>query len=497
MEEQVHPPLIHTIRRTIKHSAIYGLGNVSTKLVGIVLLPLYTKWISVAEYGVLGLLELLSRFGFAVFSMGITTAFFRWYGLSEDEQERRRIVFTSILFLCITNAVVIVLLSMLRGHLSQWLFSDERYNQAIVIVLCDVGLTTVLAIPRNLLRLQERSALYCFSTVTRLTVALLLNIYFVAVRRWGVEGVVVSQLLSSLFLSLSLAFYVGRNVSLRFMSGMLGAMLRYGAPLILASMSSILLNLGDRYVLKALSSLQEVGLYTLGYKVSGVVNMLLVQAFTLSFFPIIWNVVHRPDANVFFSRILTYFSFVVCWGVLGISLFSRELIEMFARNSAYWGGYRVVFPLAFSYFLIGVIYIFNTGLYLSKKTSHILVLTAGAALFNILLNILLVPLWGMMGAAVTTVLSYGALAVATYHVAQRSYLIPYDLKRVLILCVVSAALYGVSLGLSIPLPGWIFVAKLGLLMSYPFILYFIGFYEPVEIRGVRHIAGQALGKIRG
>jgi O-antigen/teichoic acid export membrane protein len=145
---------------------------------------------------------------------------------------------------------------------------------------------------------------------------------------------------------------------------------------------------------------------------------------------------------------------------------------------------------------MGVIHIFNTGLYLSKKTSRISMLTTGAALLNILLNILLVPLWGIMGAAVTTVLSYGALAWVTYHVAQRSYLIPYDLRRLLILCVVSTALYGLSLGLRIRFSNWILVAKSGLWMSYPFILYFIGFYEPLEMESVKRFLGRTLRKIR-
>ncbi|MCK5381837.1 MAG: polysaccharide biosynthesis C-terminal domain-containing protein, partial [Candidatus Latescibacteria bacterium] len=242
---------------------------------------------------------------------------------------------------------------------------------------------------------------------------------------------------------------------------------------------------GDRYILKLLVDYREVGLYNLGYKIAGVLNMLLIQSFSLSLLPIAYRMYGQKGDKRYYSKMLTYFVYVLFGGGLGLAFFGKELIEKFALNPDYWLAYQVVPYLIFAYIFSGAKAVVSLGLYLKKKTNYIAYNTIGAAVLNIGLNFILIPKYKMMGAAVATIISFIALYFVTYFVADRFYKIPYEnmkLLKMLILAIVLFFLSTLAADLS-TLPRLLF--KLGLLISFPFLLYPINFYEEIEIERIK------------
>ena len=397
-------------------------------------------------------------------------------------------VFTSFSFLAISSSLSAIGLSLFGSWFSQLLFSSTKYSQYFSILFIDVAFSIVLGILLNLLRLHRKSVFYSVAVVSKLTVNLCLNIYLVAFVKIGIKGILISQLISSIFLFLILLPYLLSNICPKFLLTPLKEMLKYGVPLVLVSLLGILLNFGDRYVLNYFSSLNEVGLYSLGYKISGTINMFFVQPFVLGFFPAIWVITKRPNAKRFFAKVLTYFSFVTLWAVLALALFSEDFIKVFSLNSDYWGAYKVIPLICFSYFLYGVVYILNTSFYLSERTVYISALTGLALLTNIAFNFLLIPIWGVMGAAVATVIAYLILTATTYYFAQRFYPINYEVSRLITLLFIATAIYFVSI--SVCFNDNILQAlilKSILLFLYPFALYPVNFYESAEISKIKDL----------
>ena len=243
--------------------------------------------------------------------------------------------------------------------------------------------------------------------------------------------------------------------------------------------------MGDRYILKLLVDYKEVGLYSLGYKVAGILNMFFIQSFTLSILPIAYKMHGQKGDKRYYSKMLTYFVFVLFWAGLGLAFFGKELIEKFALNPDYWLAYQVVPYIILAYIFSGARAVANLGLFLKSKTPYIAYNTIGAAVLNIGLNFILIPKYMMMGAAVATIISFIALYFVTYFVANRFYKIPYENLKLLKMLILASVLFFLSTLSSdfSTLPR--LLTKLGILISFPFLLYPMNFYEEIEIERIK------------
>ncbi len=333
----------------------------------------------------------------------------------------------------------------------------------------------------SVLRAKEKSVFYATANIIKIAIILGFNIYFVAFAKIGVKGILYSYLIGDGILFLILFPNMISEMIPKFDSKILRSALSFGFPLIFASLAGMLLNMGDRYILKLLVDYKEVGLYNLGYRIAGVLNVFLMRSFTLSLLPIAYKMYGKEGDKRYYSKMQTYFVFVLFWAGLGLALFGKEIIKVLALNPDYWSAYQVVPYIIFAYIFGGARSVVSLGLYLKRKTNFIAYNTIGAAVLNIGLNFLLIPKYKMMGAAVATIISFVTLYFVTYFVANRFYKIPFEnmkLVKMLILAIVLFFLSTLTTNLNI-LPR--ILIKVAMLISYPLILYPMNFYEPIEI----------------
>jgi len=228
-----------------------------------------------------------------------------------------------------------------------------------------------------------------------------------------------------------------------------------------------------------------VGLYTLGYKIAGILNVFFIQSFYLALLSIAYKIYGQKGDKRYYSKMQTYFVFVLFWAGLGLSLFGKEIIKVFALNPDYWTAYKVVPYIVLAYIFSGAKSVVSLGLYLKRKTNYIAYNTIGAAVLNIGLNFILIPKYKMIGAAVATIISFVALYFVTYFVANKFYKIPYEnmkLLKMLVLAVVLFFLSTLTANLNI-LPR--ILIKVAIIILFPFILYPMKFYEPIEIERIK------------
>ncbi|MBL7136185.1 MAG: oligosaccharide flippase family protein [Candidatus Marinimicrobia bacterium] len=475
------------LKNTIKHTAIYSFGNIATKLIGIVLLPLYTKHITVAEYGVLGILEITIMILTQILILGQPQAILRFHDLDEYKEKRKSTLFTLFVFLFSIGLLFNFIGQNYVVKLSS-LFSKPT-EFAIYFKLCFIiiFLRVINELFLSVIRAKEKSILYAVANITKLIIILGFNIYFVAFVRIGIRGILYAYLIGDGLLFLILFPNMFFEMVPKFDNRILRESLLFGIPFIFSSLAGMLLNMGDRYILKLLVNYKEVGLYNLGYKVAGILNVFLMQSFFLSFAPIAYKMYGQKGGKRYFSKMLTYFVFALFWVGLGLSFFSKELIKLLALNPDYWIAYQVVPYIILAYIFSGARYVVSIGLNLKRKTKYIAYCTIGAAILNIGLNFILIPKYKMMGAAVATIISFVALYFATYFIANRFYKIPYEnlkLLKMLILAIVLFFLSTLLANLQI-LPR--ISLKIAILISFPFLLYFLKFYEEIEIDTIKKI----------
>ncbi|MFC1569000.1 lipopolysaccharide biosynthesis protein [bacterium] len=488
--------MLTKIKNTAKHTLIYALGNMSAKLVGFVLLPLYTKQIPLAAYGMLGLVEMIDMLATHLFSVGLHQALLRWHGLADEETRKKRYTFSIFIFLFLFCLLGFITVLLIRNPLSEVLFNDDQYGYYFVILFVGVTFNILNKIPLTLLRIEEKSIRYAISVGIQFGIALILNIVFIAFLKLGVAGILTAQMIAPGVLMFILLPYLIKRMTLQLDIPELKKMIVFSYPFIFAAVGATALNLGNRYVLKLLGTLEDVGVYTLAFKFSNFLKIFFVDALSLGLPVVGWQVVKNNDnPQRFLSKVLTYFIFILCWSSLALSSISHEIVRLFALNQDYWFASEIIPLLALSVILMGFYRVFYFALQIPQKTHLIPLLMILAAGVNIILNLVLVPHWGVWGSAIAIVMASLFLIVITYWNVQRVYPVSYELKRLMMLLVIATGLFIITKTMD----SWSVVLKLfgkGLLvLVYPILLYLLKFFEPVELNRIKGSIIKWRGKI--
>ncbi len=423
---------------TAKHAAIYGFGTVGYRLAGFLLLPLYTHKIPVSQYGLYGALEVLGQLLVGVLSFGLPTALFKWLSESTDERERRVVVSTTLAVLVSVNVAILLPLYLVAFRSAAFLaqrFHDAGLgpHQFLVLLsafLGDVFLTGVVRFQLNLLRAEEKPLGYTAVSLLRFLAVIGITVYFVGALDLGIVGIYLGQVSGSGLVLLLLLAYLVRRVAGRIRTDWIAPLLRYGIPLSFVTISVLLLNLGNRFFVEHYASLAELGRYTLGQKIGNIVNVVLVQPFTFAYFPLMWRFKDtNPD---FIRKATTYFVLVGMWAFVGFALFSEDITALLARTTQYQDAYKVVPLIAFASVSYGLVYLLQSPFYLSGKTQWIAVGFTLGLVVNVIFNVLTVPRWGSMAAALSITLSYLFVAALSYPVGRRYWAANYEAGKLLI-----------------------------------------------------------------
>ncbi|MFO8129188.1 MAG: oligosaccharide flippase family protein [Bacteroidales bacterium] len=473
--------MLDRLRNTVKHTTIYGFGKLGTKIIGLILLPLYTDYLTPDEYGMLSLLEATSQIMIGVLGFRLSMAMMRWLATEKDENRKKTITSTTYISTFASVVLLCLILIPLKKELSLLYFNDGKFSRYFLILIVSAGIDILNHITFDLIRLAERSLLFISIMAVKFISILGFNIYFIVALEMGVEGIILSMLIGNLLMLFISIPFILRRMNFVFDFRTFGEMFRFGFPLIFSTVSVLILSFGDRFILKYITGLSDVGIYALGYKIAGVINLLVLQSFQMGFVPVAYKMFDKPDAKRFFSRMLTYFTFVLMFSVLGISFYSREVIEWFARKPEYWYAYHIVPFIAFAFLIKGWQLVVVLGLHKVKKTTVIAVSVMVAAILNIALNFLLIPWIGIFGAATASIISTLAGMVLVFHYAQKYFPVRYEYNRIAKILLTGVMLLAVyysinNLDLILRL-----ALKTLLLASFPFILYMLRFYDPLEI----------------
>jgi O-antigen/teichoic acid export membrane protein len=368
-------------------------------------------------------------------------------------------------------------------YLSSLIFGDAAYADFLRVSVVTVPFSLAVAFYKSLFRAQRRPWRFATLTLAQLFLVVGLNLYLVAVLRVGVIGVLLSSLITSVCLSLVGLALIRSELVFVFTSSWLRRLLAYGLPLVPASLAYWVLAYADRYFLLHYVNLGEVGLYAVSNKLSALMA-LVTSAFQMAWPAFAFSIMKEPDAPVVYARTLTLYAAVMAFLSLGLSVLGREIL-LIMTTPAYVAAYQVVGILCLGLVAKGSYYIVGVGLGLKKKTGHLAWIAIVAAVLNIGLNFLLIPGFGMRGAALATLFSYAFSTVLLYFVAQRHYPIPFHVGKVgrVFLITLSLMLPALLLdqrvqALSLP----ILVVKIGFLAAFPLLLVASGVFDQYEVQ---------------
>ena len=435
---------------------------------------------SVADFGVLSILDISAQVLVALFGLSLYQGFMRWYWDMKTTKERKELFFTVLSSVSVLSLIFGTILAFNAPLISNLLYHTGIYSRTIVLVIINAVLISIQVLPNSSMRIQGKSKLYTALSVLKFTANLLFTVYFVVFLKRGIEGIFEAQIIGSLLYFVFSFKHIIKNSIIKIQARILKELFIYSYPLIFASMSGILLTTIDRFSLNYLSTLPNVGIYTLGFKIGGSIKVFVVTSVQLALTPLLLKRINDPNNKRLYSKVLTYFSFGLMWIVLAVSVFSREIIILIAKSPQYIEATYIVPIIAMISFFGMAKDSVIMGLHVHKKTKIIGTLIVIAGLLNLGLNIILIPKWGIYGAAWASLTAQLLLFAAVYHFAQKSYKVNYELGKLLLIIIVGASLYGLSLLLNNMNLWTAFGLKFIILLSYPLWFLVFPFFEQVE-----------------
>lgn len=454
------------------------------KILGFLLLPVYTRFLSPDQFGTYALLNTTGQVMAPLLGVGISHALV-WSILYRETNEDETFG-TAVIFNLVFGVFFTGLLCWFAPELSVMVFgsSDLALLIQLIFITMFLEMWEFNLIAR--MRIREQPAWFAVMIGARFIANAILHVVFLVVFNMGIKGLVIAQLINSFVFGAISLFVIWPRGPLVFSSSILKSMLKYGLPTIPMTLGYIVLAASDRYFLQHYASAFEVGLYALGYNI-GMVIIIATSSLEMGWIPQMFVMARKdPDARSTIGKLLTYYVLLIGTVGLGLALLSRELI-MLLTPSEYHIASRVVPLVVLSYVIGGVTLFTNIGMKIQNRLYLSNPVVIGAALLNLGLNYLLIPRYGMMGAAWATLISYFMQTLAYTAINHVLWSIPYEVSRLIKVTLVLGLVFWIAQE-TVVNNVWISILyKLLIMAAIPFLLWVMRFYHPKEISTFRGI----------
>jgi O-antigen/teichoic acid export membrane protein len=460
-----------------RHSAVYGFGSLVSRFIAVLLLPLYTRYLTPADYGLIETLIALSAVLTVLLAAGVKSAFFRFYF---DEEDKRRVIRTSFWFTMVMGTAGLAAGLLLAEQISTLLFDTGEHADLVRAAFVGLWAHVNYEQMTSLFRVEQRSFAYLVATLINLGLTVGATLLLVVAWDQGPIGVIVGNFTGTLIVYAGLLVLRREQLGLELDRPLLREMNRFGMPLVPSGLFLWVLNFSDRFFLVKLSGPREVGLYSIGVRVASAI-ILLLAAFRTAWPAFAYSIDDDREAARTYSFVLTYIVMVTSWLALALGVLAPWLVRLLTTEDFY-SAERVVAPLAFAAVAFGAYIVVVIGIGRARQTRSNWVITGVAAALNVGLNLALIPSFGMMGAAVATIGAYATLFLGMAWKAQRVFPVPYQWRRVATAAGAAIALTVFARGLDVPL-----AAAIAIVAVYPLALLPLGFYLPEELRRMRVI----------
>jgi len=436
------------LKELFSDTLIYGISSVLARFINYLLVPLHTKVYGTAQYGVIGLVYAAIAFLNVVFTFGMESAYLRY----AKDREKARSVFKTIQLTLLGIATVLAVLLWMLAPLIMPLMSLGSGTHSIFLMMIGIlWFDTLALVPFAELRLVRKPVQYAVIRTVNVLINIGLNFYLILGLGWGIEAVFVANLLASGVTTLFLWMLTARMLGGTWQTPILKKAMTFGIPFIPAGLGYVINEMLDRFFLNNyLSDATAAGLYGAGTTpedVVGIYNacyklavfmLLLIQMFRMAWQPFFLRYAEDEEAPELYADVFFYFNIAAAAVFLGIGLFVNQIVQFpipgldaYLIDPKFWGGLSIVPVLLGAYWFHGWYMNFSAGVFIEEETKILPKIMLVGAVITVVANLVLIPFFGMMGAAFATLLSYASMALLLYREVRGVYPVPYPIIKVL------------------------------------------------------------------
>lgn len=444
------------LKKLLSQTAVYGITNILGRFLNFLLVPLYTSVLIPEAFAVVTVFYALAAFVNVVLSFGMETTYFS-FSRTEDKQTIFNQTHTWILIL---SAVFLLAGLLFPGIITIPLGYPEypSFARWFVLILAADALSVI---PFARLRQENKALRFGLIKLGNIAINIGLNVFFLwfcpkwmaqgHVLNWyqpdfGVGYIFISNLAASLFAFILLlpelrAYRPSWNPVL------MRSLLQYATPLVIVGFAGMINEVLDRILLKHLLPAEsadfDTGVYGAFYRLSIIISI-FIQAFRFAAEPFFFEKSKDQDAKSTYAKVMNYFVAVCAFIFLATMLFLNDLAPLFIRKAAYFEhpwAILVVPVLLLANVFLGIYYNLNIWYKLENKNRIGAVIALTGAALTLILNLMLIPVLGIMGSALTTLVVYFLMVILSYSAGRKHYPVPYQTGRILFYLIAASILY--------------------------------------------------------
>src|SRR5262245_948655 len=359
-----------TYRDLLKHGLVYAIAPLLVRVASLCVLPVYTAHLTPADYGCIAVLDLTTTLLGILIGSGIAAAVVRYHVESLEEAERDRVWWTGLTFVAAAATAITLPMWFARDLLAYVTLGPDLKDGPyyFALVLPTLWLMVVGGVTEAYPRAYKWSGLSLSLGVIKLCVHLALAVYFLVALEMGAAGILLVNLLWSCFgVSLQLILFVFTRGRYRLDLRLLGGLWRFGAPLVLTALLARAMHDADRYLLRAFTDMEVVGVYSLAYQMAYAVAFMCLAPFTAIWGVVLYEIAAQPEPNRAYATVFEYFTCGFMFVMLGVSLFIHPLLQLLA-GPAYQGAASLVPVICLGYVFYSLDEHFKVPALVAKRT---------------------------------------------------------------------------------------------------------------------------------
>jgi O-antigen/teichoic acid export membrane protein len=413
--------------KNIKNIIIYTAPNFVGYALSLIAMPIMTRLLRPADYGIIIMANLFPAIAVGLLTFGLVSATQRnYFQYRRDKEQLNGLIVSSQIFLYLMLIASSLVVFFFKDNISRLIIGRAGYGDAILAAYLGVYLAYIITFYSTILQGMEKAKLFAVIMIVQNTLIVLLNLFYVGILRLSYMGPLLGTLTVNFCLTIVIALAFNSGFSFRINLRLLWENMLFGLQLVPKVLTGFVNRFFDKYLLNNMLSLSAVGVYNLGQNI-GVIMFNLMSAVWNSFQPVFYREVFDKGevAAKPVGRLFTVFLYLTMIPVMSAVVFAREIIMVMAPP-AYYAAIPVIIIIACAYasnvfgIFVGLQYAYT------KKAYLIFPITIFGTLANVAANIVLIPRLGLIGGALSFLISYLVLNIALAVIGQRLYRVAYE-----------------------------------------------------------------------
>jgi len=424
------------MERIVRNTVVYIYGGVLPRVISFFLLPIYTRYLSPYEYGIIGAMEVITFLLTIIFSLEINRSIYRCYFDYYTEREKKEFLGTIAISMLINSVVWILVIFSAKGVIQKIYKTIDFYPYYFLVIIATF-FSIFWFIPKAYFQVTEQAGKFVIFSILIFLLETGFNVYFIIFRGMGAKGMFVGRVISQVLMLPICIYLIAKIANFKFNFDKFKNAINFSLPMVPILLSSWVLNLVDRVFIERYFDLKEVGIYSLGFRIGSMIT-LFTDSFNRAYSPVFYKLAtskNDGETKTTLSKYNYNFVMVIFFLTFLVILFSKEIIMLFDKR--YTEAAKVLPVIAMGFFFLCASSVFNLSIYQVKKTKMMMVIMLLGSGIKIVFNFIFIPSLGMYGASYATLLSFFIIFFIKYFYSKKCYFIWINLGKIFLNLLIS------------------------------------------------------------